>query len=92
MSPPWRLSPTAVPVEDLDQRDIRDALAPIWHSKADTARKASNRLNIVLQHAAALGLEVDLQAVAKAKALLGKTRHEPKNIPAMPWAEVPADF
>lgn len=81
-----------VPVEDLDQRDIRDALAPIWHTKADTARKAANRLNIVLQHSAALGLEVDLQAVAKAKALLGKTRHEPKNIPAMPWLEVPAFY
>jgi integrase len=81
-----------VPVADLDQRDIRDCLAPIWHTKADTARKAMNRLGLVLQHAAALGLEVDLQAVAKAKALLGKTRHEPKNIPAMPWAEVPAFY
>ncbi len=81
-----------VPVEDLDQRDIRDCLAPIWHEKADTARKAANRLNIVLQHAAALGLDVDLQAVAKAKALLGKTRHQPKNIPAMPWPEVPAFY
>jgi hypothetical protein len=29
-----------VPVTDLDQRDIRDTLAPLWHSKADTARKA----------------------------------------------------
>lgn len=81
-----------VPVEDLDQRDIRDVLAPIWHTKADTARKAMNRLNLVLQHAAALGLEVDLQATAKAKALLGKTRHEPKNIPSLPWTEVPAFY
>lgn len=81
-----------VPVEDLDQRDIRDVLAPIWHIKADTARKAMNRLNLVLQHAAALGLEVDLQATAKAKALLGKTRHEPKNIPSLPWPEVPAFY
>jgi integrase len=81
-----------VPVEDLDQRDIRDVLAPIWHTKADTARKAMNRLSLVLLHAAALGLEVDLQAVAKAKALLGKTRHEPKNIPSLPWPEVPAFY
>lgn len=44
-----------VPVTDLDQRDIRDTLAPIWHTKADTARKALNRLSIVLRHAAALG-------------------------------------
>ena len=76
---------------DIDQRDIRDTLAPIWHTKADTARKAMNRLNIVLRHAAALGLDVDLQATEKAKALLGKTRHKPKHIPAMAWADVP-DF
>ena len=80
-----------VPVTDLDQRDIRDTLAPLWHTKAETARKALNRLGIVMRHAAALGLEVDLQATEKAKALLGKSRHTPKNIPALPWADVP-DF
>jgi integrase len=80
-----------VPVTDLDQRDIRDTLAPIWHEKADTARKAMNRLSIVMKHAAALGLDVDLQATEKAKALLGKSRHQPKNIPAMDWRDVP-DF
>ena len=80
-----------VPVTDLDQRDIRDTLAPIWHTKADTGRKALNRLSIVLKHAAALGEDVDLQATEKAKALLGKSRHVPKNIPAMPWADIP-DF
>jgi integrase len=81
-----------VPVTDLDQRDIRDCLAPLWHVKADTARKALNRLSIVLKHAAALGLDVDLQATEKAKALLGKSRHVAKNIPAMAWAEVPGFY
>lgn len=81
-----------VPVQEIDQRDIRDVLAPIWHTKADTARKAINRLNIVLQHAAALGLEVDMQATAKAKALLGKSRHQPKNIPSLPWQDVPSFY
>jgi len=81
-----------VPVTDLDQRDIRDTLAPIWHTKADTARKALNRLSIVLRHAAALGLGVDLQATDKAKALLGKSRHQPKNIPAMDWRDVPGFY
>jgi integrase len=80
-----------VPVTDLDQRDIRDTLAPLWHAKAETARKALNRLSIVMRHAAALGLDVDLQATEKAKQLLGKTRHKPKNIPAMDWRDVP-DF
>jgi len=81
-----------VPVTDLDQRDIRDVLKPLWHEKADTARKALNRLSIVLKHAAALGLDVDLQATEKAKALLGKSRHVPKNIPAMAWADVPGFY
>ncbi|OAN67815.1 integrase [Sulfitobacter sp. EhC04] len=81
-----------MPVSQIDQRDIRDTLAPIWHSKADTARKAMNRLSICMRHAAALGLDVDLQATEKAKALLGKQRHKAQNIPAMPWQDVPAFY
>ena len=81
-----------IPVEEVDQRDIRDVLAPIWHTKAETARKALNRLGIVLRHAAALGLDVDLQATEKAKALLGKSRHTTKNIAAMRWPDVPAFY
>jgi hypothetical protein len=45
-----------VTVADISPIDIRDALRPIWHYKADTARKALNRLRIVLRHAAALGI------------------------------------
>jgi integrase len=81
-----------MPVSQIDQRDIRDTLAPIWHEKADTARKAMNRLSICLRHAAALGLDVDLQATDKAKALLGKQRHTPKNIPALHWRDVPTFY
>lgn len=78
-----------MPVSQINQIDIRDTLAPIWHAKAETARKAMNRLRIVMQHAAALGLEVDLQACDKARALLGRQRHEARHIPAMPWVDVP---
>lgn len=81
-----------VPVAEIDQTDIRDTLLPIWHSKAETARKALNRLSICLKHAAALGLHVDLQATEKARALLGKQRHQSENIPAMPWQEVQAFY
>lgn len=81
-----------LPVAELDQNDIRDTLAPIWHTKAETARKALNRLRICLRHAAALGLEVDLQAPEKARALLGKQRHQVVNIPAMHWQDVPAFY
>lgn len=81
-----------VPVEELDQQDIKNTLAPIWHTKADTARKAMNRLGIVLRHAAAMGLDVDIQATEKAKALLGKSRHQAQHVPALPWQEVPAFY
>lgn len=78
-----------VPVGEIDQIDIRDTLKPIWETKADTARKAMNRLSICLRHAAALGLDVDLQATEKARQLLGKQRHKATHIPAKAWQEVP---
>lgn len=80
------------PVTLIDQRDIRDTLAPIWHDKADTARKALNRLSICMRHAAALGLDVDLQATDKARALLGKQRHKARHIPSLNWRDVPAFY
>lgn len=80
------------PVAEIEQTGIRDALAPIWHAKADTARKCLNRLAICMRHAAALGLDVDLQATEKARALLGKQRHVSENIPALPWQEVPGFY
>ncbi|MEM9392802.1 MAG: integrase arm-type DNA-binding domain-containing protein [Pseudomonadota bacterium] len=78
-----------VPIEDIDQQDIRNTLAPIWHTKASTAGKAMDRLSIVMKYGAAMGLDVDLQATAKASALLGKSRHEVQNIPALHWKEIP---
>ena len=78
-------------VEDITQQDIAEALQPIWHKKAATAKKAIGRLNIVLTYAAAAGYDVDLNAIAKSKALLGKHRHQTQNIPALNWRQVP-DF
>lgn len=79
-------------IEDIDQNDIKRSLEPIWHKKAQTAKKALGRINIVMRHGAAMGLDVDMQAVEKAKALLGAHRHKVKHIPAMPWHEVPAFY
>ncbi len=80
-----------LPVSEITQTEIRNTLAPIWHTKAKTAEKALNRLNICLKHAAALGLDVDLQTTTKARALLGKQLHKTQNLPAMDWRDVP-DF
>ncbi|WP_375654704.1 MULTISPECIES: tyrosine-type recombinase/integrase [unclassified Bartonella] len=81
-----------LPVSEITQTEIRNVLAPIWHTKASTAEKALNRLNLCLKHAAALGLDVDLQATTKARALLGKQRHKITNRPAMDWKDIPAFY
>jgi hypothetical protein len=65
----------------------------ISHTKAETAPKAMNSLGIRLTHGATLGLDVDLQAVDKAMALLGKQRHKAQNVPALLyWREVLAFY
>jgi integrase len=77
-------------IEDIDQHELKRVLEPIWHAKPDTARKAMNRINLTLKHAAAFDLDVDLQAVMKAQALLGKRRHTVKHIPSLPYQDAPA--
>lgn len=81
-----------VSVEEITQQDTAQTLKPIWETKAETAKKAINRLNIVFTYAAAAGLDVDLNAIAKAKALLGKQRKQAQNTPALNWSEVPAFY
>ena len=79
----------SVPMADITAQDVRDCLKPIWHAKAPTALKALERLGIVLKHGAALGLDVDMQAIAKARQLLGVQRHVTTSLNAMPWQDVP---
>lgn len=82
----------ATPVEAIDQHRLIEVLQPIWHEKSDPARKALNRVNLTLKHAAALGLNVDLLAPMKARALLGKQRHVTEHIPSLPYAEAPVFY
>ncbi|MEX1234989.1 MAG: integrase arm-type DNA-binding domain-containing protein [Roseovarius sp.] len=81
-----------MPVDRIDQHDIRDALAPLWHTKNETARKALSRLKTVFIHALALGLDVNLQTLENAKVLLGRADVSCSHIEAMPWADVPGFY
>ncbi|MEC7290803.1 MAG: hypothetical protein VXW22_12005, partial [Pseudomonadota bacterium] len=78
-----------LPIEDIDQRVIHDTLDPIWRKKADTAKKALYRLGAVMKYAAALGHEVNLNAVLLAKELLGPQGHVVTSTPSMPWKDIP---
>lgn len=82
---------------DMDVRDIDpDAIAkcfrPIWKTKAPTAAKAMDRLGIIMKHAKARRIPIDNEAVADARVVLGSQGHEVKNIPSMPWEDVPAFY
>ena len=79
-------------IETIDQNDLEATLRPIWRSKPDAARKAMQRLKLVMEYAAARGLNVDLNAPLLAKALLGDQGHMVTHIPAMRWAEVPTFY
>jgi integrase len=79
-------------VEDLDQHVLKELFGPLWHTKPEAAEKALNRLSLTLKHAAALGLNVDLQAGMKARALLGKQRRTTTHIPSLPYPEAPAFY
>ena len=82
----------AMRIEDIHQRGIERALRPIWHTKSPTAEKAINRLGLVMKHGAALGLNVDLNAIPNAKQLLGHSGHVVTHHPALPWRDVPAFY
>ena len=77
------------PVEDINQHIIKKTLEPIWHEKAETARKTLGHVGQVIQYAAALGLNVDMQATMKARALLGKQSHKVQHIPSTPYQDAP---
>ena len=80
-----------MPIEEIDQLDVQKVLAPIWHTKADTAPKAANRLKIILKHAKAIRINVNLMAVNEAKILLGKSKQKSAKKPSVDWRNVP-DF
>jgi integrase len=76
-------------IEAIHQNDIVKALSPIWKTKAPTAKKALMRLGTVMKHGAAMGLDVDQNAVLNAKQLLGHSGHTVRHHPALPWQDIP---
>ena len=78
-----------LPISEIHQRDIYEALLPIWRSKHPTATKAIERTRIVLRKARLMGYQVDPFVVDAAREMLGAVRHEAKPIEATPWERVP---
>jgi integrase len=77
-------------ITGLHQRDLHDALAPIWHTKHETAQKCLQRLRITFEHAQIAGAEVDPVTVDRARQMLGHVTVDRRHIPAVPWQDIPA--
>ena len=52
-----------VPVSEVTSADVLEILTPIWHRKAETARRVRLRLRAVLEWAAAMEYRIDFRAL-----------------------------
>ncbi len=78
------------PVDQVDTADVLKALAPIWTTKAETARRVKQRVRTVLDWAKASGYrEGDNPADAVTRAL-PKQQAKVRHLPALPYPEVSA--
>lgn len=77
-------------ISAIHQKDIYDAVRPIWRQKHPTAEKCIQRLRIIFHDARLMGHEVDPFTIDAARHMLGEHRHETKHIAATPWRDMPA--
>jgi integrase len=78
-------------VDTIEAADIASALAPIWLTKPDMAKKTRQRIAAVLDYSHAKNWRATEAPRASVRALTGKTK-KGGNFPAMPYADVPAYY
>jgi integrase len=74
-------------VSDVSTADVMAALAPIWTTKNETARRVHQRIGVVLKWAMAKGLRKDNPAAAVGQAL-PRVDKAPEHRKALPYADV----
>jgi integrase len=79
-------------VQDLNRKQVIEALAVVWQDHNETARRTLSRMRRVLDREIALGhIEVNVATLGPVQAALGTHRTKTKNHAAMPYPQVP-DF
>lgn len=78
------------PGSQITQRDIVDALRPIWKTKQPTAVKVVNRTKMILRSAKRMGFPVDPDIVESAQEILGVVHHEVQHMRSVHWRDIPA--
>ena len=78
-----------VPVSEVSSADVLEILTPIWHRKADTARRVRLRLRAVLEWAVAMEYRID-NPCDRIGTVLGVQQHVAQHMRALPHREVAA--
>ena len=78
-----------VPVSEVSSADVLEILTPIWHRKAETARRVRLRLRAVLEWAVAMEYRLD-NPCDRIGPVLGVQQHVAQHMRALPHREVGA--
>ena len=78
-----------VPVSEVTSADVLEILTPIWHRKAETARRVRLRLRAVLEWAVAMEYRID-NPCDRIGPVLGVQQHVAQHMRALPHREVAA--
>ena len=79
----------ARPVSDVTSAEVLDVLTPIWHVKAQTARRVRERIRTVLEWAVAIELRSD-NPCDRIGPVLGPQQATVEHMRALPHQDVPA--
>ena len=78
-----------MPVSEVTSADLLEILAPIWHTKAETARRLRQRLRAVLEWAVAMEFRID-NPCDRIGPVLGPQHDVVQHMRALPHREVAA--
>lgn len=78
------------PVDSITSIMVRDALAPIWLTRPETARRALQRIGVVLDFAHIKGWRPDETSLKSVPKGLPRQPKDDKHFEAMPFVDVPA--
>ncbi|WP_275937335.1 tyrosine-type recombinase/integrase [Marinovum algicola] len=76
-------------IQDVTTADVHAVLAPIWTAKHETAKRLRQRISSVFDWAKGAGHYTGENPVNGLKKALPLVRHKPRNMPALPWQEIP---
>ena len=78
-----------MPVSEVTSADVLEILTPLWHRKAETARRVRLRLRAVLEWAVAMEYRID-NPCDRIGPVLGTQQHVARHMRALPHREVAA--